>query len=110
MKDIDMLDLALPKIPTKVLYTLQVSVSKEIQSRARFDAMNLQLAQKENTLLKEALSQEGKNKNMAQKKVEEMENQIQEVFQSISDNEGVQAASSQEKMKKIAHIFQQYKE
>jgi len=47
---------------------------------------------------------------MAQKKVEEMENQIQEVFQSISNNEGVQAASSQEKMKKIAHIFQQYKE
>jgi len=46
MKDIDMLDLALPKIPTKVLYTLQVSVSQEIQSRARFDAMNLQLAQK----------------------------------------------------------------
>jgi hypothetical protein len=39
---------------------------------------------------------------MAQQKVDEMENQIQTVFQAISDNEGVQAASSQEKMRKIA--------
>jgi hypothetical protein len=39
--------------------------------------------------LKEELSQEGKEKNMAQQKVEKMENQIQAVFQAILEREGV---------------------
>jgi hypothetical protein len=64
LREIEMLDLALPKIPTKALYKLQVSVVQEIQSRARSDATNLQLAQEDNTSLKEALSQEGKEKKM----------------------------------------------
>jgi hypothetical protein len=34
LKDIDHLDLALPKVPMKVLYKLQISVMQEIQSRA----------------------------------------------------------------------------
>jgi hypothetical protein len=41
LKDIETLDLGLLKIPTKVLYKLQVSVMQEIQCRERFDAMNL---------------------------------------------------------------------
>jgi hypothetical protein len=56
LKYIEMLDLALPKIPTKMLYKLQLSIAHEIQSRARFDVANLQLAQEDNTSLKEALS------------------------------------------------------
>jgi hypothetical protein len=62
MKDIKTLDLALPKIPTKALYKLQVSVMQEIQSRARSDMTNLQIAQEENMVLKEAISQEGRRK------------------------------------------------
>jgi hypothetical protein len=68
MKDIETLDLAMPKIPTKVLYKLQVSVVQEIQSRARSDATNLQIAQEENMVLKEAIIQEGQKKEIAQKK------------------------------------------
>jgi DNA-directed RNA polymerase subunit F len=71
---------------------------------------NLQSAQEYNTSLKEELSQEGKEKMMAQQKVDEIENQIQAVFQAISDSEGVQSASSQEKVRKIAQYLQQYKE
>jgi hypothetical protein len=59
LKDIEMLNFALPEIPTKALYKLQVSVMHEIQSRARSNATNLQLAQEDNTSLKEELSQEG---------------------------------------------------
>jgi hypothetical protein len=110
LKYIDMLDLALPKIPTKVSYKLQVSIAHEIQSKARLNAMNLQLAQEYNTSLKEALIQEGKEKNMVHQKVDEMENQIQAVFQAISNSEGVHAASSQEKMRKIVQTLQHYKE
>jgi hypothetical protein len=47
---------------------------------------NLQLAQEDNTSLKEAVSQEGKARKIAQKKLEEMEKQISAVFQAISDN------------------------
>jgi hypothetical protein len=34
LKDIDHLDLELPKVPTKALYKLQINVTQEIQSRA----------------------------------------------------------------------------
>jgi hypothetical protein len=44
MKDIKILDLARPKIPTKVLYKLHVSVVQEIQSRERSDVTNIQIA------------------------------------------------------------------
>jgi hypothetical protein len=46
LKYIETLDLALPKIPTKALYKLQVSITQEIQSRERSDATNLQLGRK----------------------------------------------------------------
>jgi hypothetical protein len=52
------LDVALAKIPTKALYKLQVSVVQEIQSRERVDATNLQVSQKENISMKEALNLE----------------------------------------------------
>jgi hypothetical protein len=111
LKEIEMLDLAFPKIPTKALYKLQVSIAQEIQSRARSDTTNLQLAQEDNTSLKEALSQEGKEKNMVHRqKVDEMENQVHTVFQAISDSEGVQGVSAQEKMQKIAQTLQHYKD
>jgi hypothetical protein len=42
LKEIETLELGLPKIPTKELYKLHVSVAQEIQSRARSDATNLQ--------------------------------------------------------------------
>jgi hypothetical protein len=38
LKEIETLDLAFPKIPTKALYKLQISVTQEIQSRERSDA------------------------------------------------------------------------
>jgi hypothetical protein len=41
LKDINHLDLELPKVPTKALYKLQISVEREIQSRAHTDATSL---------------------------------------------------------------------
>jgi RNase H-fold protein (predicted Holliday junction resolvase) len=68
------------------------------------------LAQEDNTSLKEALSQEGKERKIAQQKVEEMEKQISGVFQAIPDNAESEEASSEEKMRKIAQALAQYKE
>jgi hypothetical protein len=102
--------LALPKILTKALYKLQVSVAQEIQSRERSDATNLWIAQEENTIMKEVISQEGQEKKRVQQKLDEMENQIHVVFQAISDNAESEEASSEEKMRKIAQMLQQYKD
>jgi hypothetical protein len=71
---------------------------------------NLQLAQEENTSLKEALSQEGKVNKMSQHKVHDMENQIHAVFQAISESKGIQGVLTQEKMHKIAHTMKHYKD
>jgi hypothetical protein len=58
MKDIDHLDLALAKVPTKALYKLQVSVAQEIQSRAHTDAMTeLQVAKDIRDTLKITLNE-----------------------------------------------------
>jgi hypothetical protein len=57
LKEIDHLDLALPKVPTKALYKLQISVTHEIQSRARADATSLQLANKLSKTLEMTLNQ-----------------------------------------------------
>jgi hypothetical protein len=43
LKEIETLDLAFPKIPTKALYKLYISVVQEIQSRERSDVTNLQI-------------------------------------------------------------------
>jgi hypothetical protein len=110
LKDIKMLDVALAKIPTKELYKLQVSVAQEIQSRARADATNLQVAQKENLSMKEALSFEAQQKERAQQKVEEMEHQIHMLFQAILENTNEEAGSSKEKLCKIEQTIQEYKE
>jgi hypothetical protein len=55
LKDIEMLDVALAKIPTKLLYKLQVSIAQEIQYKEREDTTNLQVSQTENISMKESL-------------------------------------------------------
>jgi hypothetical protein len=98
LKDIEALDVALAKIPTKALYKLQVSIAQEIQSRERVDTTNLQVAQAENITMKEALNHEAQQKERAQQKVEEMETQIHILFQAIPDNTNEEAVSSEEKL------------
>jgi hypothetical protein len=45
------MDLDLSKIPTKAMYKLQMSVTQEVQSRARMDATNLETTKEENEVL-----------------------------------------------------------
>jgi hypothetical protein len=42
LKDLAQIQLVMTWIPTKALYKLQVSVTQEVQSRARTDATELQ--------------------------------------------------------------------
>jgi hypothetical protein len=61
--------------------------------------------QEENTLLKEAISQEGKEKKKVQKNLDEMEKKINVVFQAIFGSAKPEGSSSEEKIKKIKQIF-----
>jgi hypothetical protein len=57
LKEIEILDLAFPNIPTNEIYKLQFGIAQEILSGARSDAMNLHIAQEENITKKEVVSQ-----------------------------------------------------
>jgi hypothetical protein len=61
-------------------------------------------------VLKEAIIQEGQKKEIVQKKVDEMETQINEVFQAISNDTVSEEAYSEDNITKIAQTLQQYKE
>jgi len=60
--------------------------------------MNLHVAQTKNISMKEAFKLEVKQKERAQKKVEEMENHIHMLFQAIIENTNEEARSSEEKL------------
>jgi hypothetical protein len=51
LKEIETLDLVLPKILTKALYKLQISVTQKIQFRERLDAENLYIPHEDNISL-----------------------------------------------------------
>ena len=56
LKDIEQLDLAMSKIPKKVLYKLHMSVAKEIQSRARMNGTDLEITKKTKEVLETILT------------------------------------------------------
>jgi TATA-box binding protein (TBP) (component of TFIID and TFIIIB) len=49
-------------------------------------------------------------KEYGAKKVDDMENQIHTIFQAISDNDGIQGVSTQDKMQNIVQTMQHYKD
>jgi hypothetical protein len=57
LKDIENLDLMLSKTPTKALYKLLISVTQEVQSRDRIDAVNLETTQEEKETLEIVLKE-----------------------------------------------------
>jgi hypothetical protein len=55
LKDIEKLDLVLSKIPTKALYKWHISVTHEVQSRARKYAINLETSKEVKEVLEISL-------------------------------------------------------
>jgi len=110
LKYIDHLDLALPKVPTKVLYKLQISVAHEIQSRARANATSLQLANEVKKTLEMTLNHVLFEREEANKHTGRLEKKVEEVFKTIPDN--VQKRGNipiEEKIEKIMHAMEAYK-
>jgi hypothetical protein len=79
---------------------------QEIQSRARVDATNLQIAQTNTISLKEAFNLKVEQKEQVKQKVKEMEKQIQMLFQTIPESTSEEAGSSREKLRMIENTIQ----
>jgi hypothetical protein len=109
LKDIDHLDLALPKIPTKVLYKLQISVAQEIQSRAHADATSLQLAKEVNNTLEITLNQVKFERDETKKCTGRIEKQVEEVFKTISDSAQGENIPTEDKIEKITQAMETYR-
>jgi hypothetical protein len=86
LKDIDHLDLALPKVPTKELYKLQINVTHEIQSRAHADATSLQLANEVNRTLELKINEVQFERDKLMNNTDKIEQKLEEVFKTIPDN------------------------
>jgi hypothetical protein len=86
LKDIDHLELALPNIPTKVMYKLQVIIVQEIQSRACANATSLHLAKETNNTLEMTLNQVNFERDETKKHDGRIEKRVEEVFKTIPDS------------------------
>jgi hypothetical protein len=108
LKDIHHLDLALPKVPTKALYKLQISVMQEIQSRAHADDTSLQLANEVKKTLEMTLYQvhlRGKK----QINTGIIDQQVEEVFKTILDSTQGGNIPTEEKIEKIMQAMETYR-
>jgi hypothetical protein len=70
------MDLTLPKIPTKALYKLQVSVVQEIRSRDRIDSPSLQLAKEVNNTLEIYINQVQFKRDETKQHAQRIEKQV----------------------------------
>jgi hypothetical protein len=109
LKDIDHLDLALPKVPMKALYKLQVSVAQEIQLRARADATNLQLAKKVSDTLKITINQVQVERDEVKQCTGRIEKWVEEVFKTIPENAEGGNIPMKEKIEKITQAMENYR-
>jgi hypothetical protein len=71
------------KIPTKALYKLQMSVAKEVQSRARTYATNLETTKEEKEVLEISLKEVQIERDEEKQCAENLEQRLEEVFQTI---------------------------
>jgi len=85
LKEIYHLDLALPKVLTKVMYKLQISVTQEIRLRARTDATILQLANEVKRTLELTINQVHFERDKVKQCTRRMEQQVEEVYKTIPD-------------------------
>jgi hypothetical protein len=86
LKDIEQLDLVLSKIPTKALYKLQIIITNGSQSRARIDAMNLETNREVKEVLEISLKEVHPERDEEKQHMEKMEQRLEEVFQTITDD------------------------
>jgi hypothetical protein len=86
LKNIDHLDLALPKVPTKVLYKLQISVAQEIHSRASTDETSLQLANEVKRTLELTIDKVQFERDTVKQNIARIEHKVEEVFKTIPDS------------------------
>jgi hypothetical protein len=102
LKNIEQLDLAMSKIPKKVLYKLQMSVEQEVKSRARKNEKNLETIKEEKEILEITLKEVHIERDEEKKCAEKLEQTLEEVFQTILDIALAEQLNAKENIQRIA--------
>jgi cysteinyl-tRNA synthetase len=102
LKDIEQLDLAMSKIPNKVLYKLQMSVAQEVKSRARTNEKNLETIKEEKEILEITLKEVQIERDEEKQCAEKLEQTLEEVFQTILDIALAEQLNAKENIQWIA--------
>jgi hypothetical protein len=101
VKDVEHMELVLAKVPTKALYKLQMSITQEVQSRARTNATNLETSKEEKEVLEIALKEVQIECKEEKKRADKLEQRLEEVFQMIPDSALGGEISAEENIKRI---------
>jgi hypothetical protein len=107
LKDLSQIQLVLPRIPSRALHKLQVSMNHEVQSRAHKDLAELQQATKKRDML-EILCEQAKFETQEER---ERRNRLEKKFRNIrEDSKGCasEEITSEEKIDQIAQEIDQY--
>jgi hypothetical protein len=94
----------------KSLYKLQSSVAHEVHSRERIDATNLKTTKEAKEVLETVLTELRLEKEKEKKRVERLEQRIEELFQAIPDNTLTGKINTEEKIKNITQTMEEYKQ
>jgi hypothetical protein len=87
-----------------------MSITKEVQSRARTDAKKLETTKEENEVLEIALKEVQIECEEEKKHVDKLDQILEEVFQMIPDNTLAGELNVEEKIKRIAQAMDSYKQ
>jgi hypothetical protein len=84
-------------------------VAQEVQSRARTDATNLETTKEEKEVLEIALKEVQIERDEEKQHIENLEQRLEEVFQTILDNTLAEELNTKENIQRIAWMMDSYK-
>jgi hypothetical protein len=109
LKYIYHLEFSLPKVPTKLLYKIQINVMQEIQSRARANVTSLKFSNEVKRTLELTINQVQFERDTVKNLTGRIEQQVEKVFKTITDNMQEMNIQIEEKIEKILQDMEAYK-
>jgi hypothetical protein len=104
------MDIILAQIPMKALYGLQASVMKEVQSRARTDATNLEVRRGVTKMLQITCDQLTAEKEEQKYRVDRLEQGVTAAYDRIPNNMQIAEPNTMQNIDHIVQTIDQYRQ
>jgi hypothetical protein len=101
IKDVELMELVLSRIPTKALYNLQIRMVHRFHSRARSDATNLETTQEEKEVLETVIKETQIEHEEEKCHADRLEQRLEEILRTIPYSALAREINAEEKLKKI---------